>query len=221
MIYIVILPLLFICLFTIYELCKDDFLLIRRDVKLSLIFNYILLSFFVAFITARIVFIIDSNKTFLINPLLFFHLINYGGLSIFGGFLGGVFSLLVMFSEKKIAGRMLDISSLAFYPFLLPYIFLKPFSDFPLLLKFIAVLLLIVIFNVLLRFHKEYSLKDGSIFLYVFILFSSLNIFYGFFNPHYVIFWKLSFSQFLSIFWILFSLIMFILRTRDYFFKKT
>src|SRR3989338_1646869 len=198
MLTIVIFPILFVSLFILYVLCKDDFLLIRKDIKMPFLFNNI----------------------FLINPLVFFHLVNYGGLSIFGGFLGGIFGLLLFTSEKKAAGRILDISSLSFFPLLFLYLFSKPFSDFFVPLKFVIPLLLIAMFIIFLNFHKKYSLKDGNIFLYILILFSIFNLVFGFFNAHGIVLWRFSFSQTLSAFWILFSVIILVARSKNLLFKK-
>src|SRR3989344_1615048 len=87
MLTIVIFPILFVSLFILYVLCKYDFLLIRKDIKMPFLFNNIFLSIGIGMIVARLIYIVDSNKIFLINPLVFFHLVNYGGLSIFGEFL--------------------------------------------------------------------------------------------------------------------------------------
>src|SRR3989344_4407799 len=100
---------LFLSLFTIYYLSRDDLILLRKDVTIEKVFNLAFIIFFGGLFFARLAYgILYSTKIFL-NPLKFFLFPYFPGLSLTGGIAGGVLLLFLILRFKNLPiGRIFD-----------------------------------------------------------------------------------------------------------------
>jgi len=200
---------LFISLFFLYILAKHDFLLIRREINLVQIFNKAVITIVSGLFFARLFFVLDHLELQYLNPLVFLHILRFGGFSLFGFFLSISFVSFFLFQDNEIRLRFLDIFSLSFYPFLLIrfcFLSLSRFSIFFL----IPFLLALLSFGILLAFRFiHFKTKDGRVYLAILILVLILNFVNIFNSPHKNLFLNLSFSQLTSI--VVFLVALFIL----------
>ncbi|OGH37664.1 MAG: hypothetical protein A3B44_00125 [Candidatus Levybacteria bacterium RIFCSPLOWO2_01_FULL_38_21] len=175
---------LFLSLFTIYYLSRDDLILLRKDVTIERIFNLAFTTFLVGLFFARLSYAaLYSTKMFL-NPLIFFLFPYFPGLLLTGGITGGLFFLLLISKSKNLpAGRIFDIFSISLLSSLsLGYFgfFLLSrqnlFSAKPIFL----ILIYIILFYVFLKYIHQYLLKgilkDGSGGLLFLISFSAISL---------------------------------------------
>ena len=113
---IILIACLFLFLYCVFVLAKDDFLLLRKNVTLEQLFNVSFLGFFFGLFTSRLVFVLEHAKSEYLNPLIFFLFPYFPGLSITGGIAGGVFLLWFYTYRKRLPfSRILDIFSLSFF----------------------------------------------------------------------------------------------------------
>lgn len=168
---------LFLSLFTLYILSKNDFVLLRKKVSLVNVFDSLAITFISSFIVGRAVYVIESSRYDFINILKFLHFIKFPGISLFGIFLGACLALFFLFRKKEVVYRITDIISLSFYYVFLAFIILHSGNSKYLVWgKSLVVIILLFIFYFLIRFHKNYVLKDGSIALIIGILISGFSL---------------------------------------------
>jgi len=169
---------LFLFLYCVFVLAKDDFLLLRKNVTLEQLFNVSFLSFFGGLFLSRLVFVLEHAKAAYLNPLVFFLFSYFPGLSITGGIFGATLVLWVYTGRKKIPfGRILDIFSVSFFfswsaGLFLNFIIslaLTHHIGFPLLFSSIAFFCLFLLFIWLFATGK---LKDGNIGFIGFAMFA-------------------------------------------------
>lgn len=104
-----------IFLFVFYTLAKDDFVYLRRNITLDQLFNALFLGVPTTLLFARIIYIAFHPKWTYLNPLVFFVLPYYPGLSLTGGILGVVLFIFLYTKNKKIPSfRFADQVGLAF-----------------------------------------------------------------------------------------------------------
>lgn len=219
MVYVLLFISLFISFFVLYTLSKNDFVLLRQNVSLTTIFDFTLLSLFLALVFGRLFYIIDSQSFGIFSLLPFFHVVRFSGFSVFGALLGGAISIFFFFRKKKILLRFYDILALSFYPLFLLHIFLNPYSARLILVKLVLFVGAVVIFFLLQKFHKNYTLRDGSIASTIAIVVSLENFYSQFALPRTVLFAFFSFSQVLSMV-IIFAAALFLL-VRERILKRT
>ena len=174
--------LLVLSFFILFILSKRDFVLLRKNISVSLIFDYMFIALLVAFIIGRLLFILESSQFFLISPLRFIHVLRLPGFSILGFFIGGFFAVFFLFRKTKAISRIFDIFSLSFFPLFTASIFGSKIS-FGQITVPIFFIFLFILFIFLLKSHVTYRLKDGSISA-LFILFVSIFSFLINFNLH-------------------------------------
>lgn len=160
-----------ICIFVLYVLSKQDFVLLRQNISLSEVFNLAILAALFGFFFARLFFIVTSSRFDLLFPLKFFHLLKFPGFSILGFFLGSAIYLFLALRKKKGLGRIYDIFAISFMPAYIFALFFRTFNVqsfvFPILLS----LLMMGILIFFIRSHYKYLLRDGSLsFIFLFIL---------------------------------------------------
>src|SRR5687767_4688173 len=158
-----------ICLFILYMLSKQDFVLLRQNISLSQIFDALGIAIISAFLFARVLYVVNYFKSDLLSFLKFFHIIKYPGLSFFGFLAGGALCLYLIFIKKKGVGRIMDVFSISFFPLFAVSVLFEKMSGNLFLVPYISFALCVLFFIFFIRSHQKYILNDGSISL-IFIL---------------------------------------------------
>ena len=175
---------LFISLFSIYYLSRDDLILLRKDVTIERIFNLAFIIFLVGLFFARLSYgLLYSTKIFS-NPLMFFLFPYFPGLLLLGGIIGGLLFLLLISKSKNLpAGRIFDIFSISILSCLsLGYFgfFLLSGQNLLSIKPILLIIIYIVSFYVFIKYIHQYLLKgilkDGSGGLLFLILFSAVSL---------------------------------------------
>ncbi|MEK7502782.1 MAG: prolipoprotein diacylglyceryl transferase family protein [Patescibacteria group bacterium] len=175
---------LFISLFSVYYLSRDDLILLRKDVTIEKIFNLAFVVFFAGLFFARLFYgILYSAKIFL-NPLKFFLFPYFPGLSLTGGTVGGILLLFLVCRSKNFpTGRIFDIFSISILSCLsLGYLgfFLLSGQNLLSVKPIFLIIIYIVLFYVFIKYIHQYLLKgilrDGSGGLLFLISFSTVSL---------------------------------------------
>lgn len=104
-----------IFLFCTYQLTKDDFVLLRKNVTVGNVFDALFLGLPVVLFVSRIVYVVLHPSWQYINPLIFFIVPYFPGLSLQGGIIGALLFGFVYTRMKKIpTSRFFDIVSISF-----------------------------------------------------------------------------------------------------------
>jgi len=112
---LVILLCFFIFLFALFVLTRDDFVLIRKDVTLDVVFNISFVAFAVSLTSSRILYVILNPSSDFLNPLVFLLFPYFPGLSLLGAVAGGVLFLVIICKQLKLPiGRLIDYFSISF-----------------------------------------------------------------------------------------------------------
>lgn len=187
-----------VCLFILFSLSRNDFVLIRKNISPVIIFDAVFTGFFLAFIVGRIFFILDSGEYVLLYPLSFFHFLKYPGISVLGVVLGVFFSLFA-FRKKKVFLRLSDIFGLSFFPVFLISLLLRFTNPAFFIVKIVVVVGALIFFWLLIQYHKKYTMHDGSILLGVLLLLALDTFISQLQTPRQIFFMLFSFSQWVSI----------------------
>lgn len=171
-------------LFTLFAIANDDFILLRKHVTATKVFDIAFLTLFIGIFSARIFYVVFHFSPGFLNPLVFFIFPYFPGLSVPGGIIGGLmFLALYALATKLPMDRIFDVFSLSLFSVLPIGILMELLISrkFFVSLAFggafiISVLLLIVILRL---FHKG-DLKDGSISFFSLFSFSAIAFFAGF-----------------------------------------
>jgi len=175
---------LFISLFSVYYLSRDDLILLRKDVTVEKIFNLAFAIFFGGLFFARLAYgILYSTKIFS-NPLKFFLFPYFPGLSLTGGTTGGILLLFLILRSKNLpTGRIFDIFSISILSCLsLGYFgfFLLSGQNLLSVKPIFLIVVYIVLFYVFIKYIHQYLLKgilrDGSGGLLFLISFSLISL---------------------------------------------
>lgn len=167
----------FIALLVIYILANDDFVLLRRHVSMTNLFDIAFLTFFVSMFFARLMYVLFHFSPGFFNPLVFFLFPYFPGLSIGGGLIGGLLFLFLYLRYIKLShDRILDIFSISLFSALpIGLFYLAVIGKKTLTIIFAEGILIIISFVfllVLIRFfQKGESVHDGN------VSFLSLSIF--------------------------------------------
>ena len=106
---------LLIFLFTSYELSKEDFIFLRKGITTDDIFNITFLALPIALLGARLVYVLLHPSWRYLNPLIFFVVPYFPGLSIIGGIIASWLFVWYYAKNKKYPrGRILDIFGISF-----------------------------------------------------------------------------------------------------------
>lgn len=176
---------LFIFLFCIYFLSKDDLVLLRKDVSMEKFFNTIFIGVLICLIFARFFYSLFHAKQFPTNPFVFLLFPYFEGLSLVGGVIGaGILFLYLSFGRKKLLplGRMSDFCSIGFL-ITLPVGFFGYFMFSQDSFSLIRTISLMVVYTILFSiFWKLFlpqmingKLKDGTITFLFLICFSLVS----------------------------------------------
>lgn len=177
---IVLLICFFLFLFVLHFLCRDDFILLRKDVSVEKVFNIAFGVVPFALFFSRLLHALSSPSTNFLNPLYFILFPYFPGLSLIGAILGTGLSLYLIFGSKKMPiERMLDLfsfSAVSVIPFgALGYFALnRNMFSLEALFFFVFYLLTAIFFYffILSKFHKG-RIKEGSA-SFLFLVFISI-----------------------------------------------
>lgn len=158
-----------IFLFTLFVTSKEDFVFLRKNISLKIIFDIAIIVGIVALLFSRVVYAISHPSLSYLNPLVFFIIPYFPGLSAVGLVLGGLTALYIITVRQKLpVGKLYDVFSLSFLLasafFFLTDGFFQLFAKhlFVAISDGIAFLLLSVCFFLIKRFSVSFSWKDGS-----------------------------------------------------------
>lgn len=193
--YILIVPVLIICIFILFVLSRHDFAILRRNITLVQIFDKVFIAMIIGFVVGRFIYIFNSGQYYLLNFLAFFHLIRNSGFSIFGFFVGLVVASGLLFRKSKIMFRMLDVILLSFFP-----VAILSCADSVFLIKnmFInagIIFFLLTIFFLLLRLNAKTKVRDGFIASILLGCVCVITIISNMKSSHTVLLFNASFSQ--------------------------
>lgn len=174
---LIFIPAVFIFFYSLYNLVKDDYILIRKNITIEAIFDIAFICSAATILFSRVFFFISHTLTSKNVLLLFFS--RAGGLSLMGAIVGGTFCLYFLSKYRKIPlGRLFDFFILALVvslPFgFLGYtlIFFKTSFIFGLVNAVLYVFLWVLFFRVLYPKFMNRTLREGTISLLFFIIFS-------------------------------------------------
>jgi len=101
-------------LFTLFILSKDDFVLMRRNVSQRLLFDIACVSGVVGLFFARLVYVAMNPSIAYFNPLVFFIIPYFPGISTAGFLFGMCLSVYIFAVRKKLPiGKVFDIVALS------------------------------------------------------------------------------------------------------------
>lgn len=218
--YITFFLLCVVTLFILYVLSKNDFVLLRKNISLAKIFDVMIISFLFSFIPSRLFYVLDTFSFGLLKTLGFFHILKFSGLSFLGFMLGIFFVVYLFFRQKKATLRIFDIYSLTFFPLFIFSLFIIKFPGYFLFVQIGLAILLLFLFGFLIRFHKNFTLSDGGVFLIFSFLIALINIGINFFMMRKPLFSFITFSQIVSIGIIVVACVAFLLTQKKFFSKK-
>lgn len=176
MTYVLLVPFLLICFFILHTLSKNDFVLLRENISLQQIFDSVFICIILSFFAGRAFYIFDTFSFDYFHILKFLHIVRFSGFSFFGFIVGISISLFILFYRKKAMKRIYDIFSLSLFPLLILTGVFSPENGVLMAVKYLYLFLLVIIYGFLLSFHKNYTLKDGSISLILLIGFAIFEI---------------------------------------------
>ena len=196
-----LISILIVCFFLLYILCRQDFVLLRQNISLSQILDMAAIAITFAFITGRLLFLINNSEFSLLHTIRFFHFVKFPGISPLGFSLGGVFALWFLMRNKKGILRIFDIFSISFLPLYLFSLILRSYpSQIAIFLPAIATIFLLALFIFFLKSHFMYILRDGTISLMLLLIVSVDTLLYEYLNmDRFIILFDLSPGQLLGI----------------------
>lgn len=167
---IIILLCFFLFLFTLYVLSREDFVFLRKNISVEEIFDVAFITAVVSLFFSRLFFVLIQFDMSYLNPLIFFLIPYFPGLSLLGGILGCVVSVLIITKHKKYPrGRFLDFFSIALLS-VLPlgytgFLLVSPRESliFSILPIFYYSLLFLFYWKILLPRFLQGQIKDGML----------------------------------------------------------
>lgn len=207
---------LFIFLFCIYSLCKDDLVFLRKDVSMEKLFNLIFVGSIFSFFMARLFHGLFYDKNIFANPFVFLLFPYFSGLSLVGGIVGAIlFFLFLQFrlSSSLPLGRIFDFFSVAFLivaPLgLLGYIMFS-LNQFSIIKTSYIAISYIILFSVFLKIFLPQLLsgkfKEGTVAFLFILCFSVVNFVGSFLGDKQIFVFKLIPEDYILIFMIAGSL---------------
>lgn len=168
----------FVFLYTLYLYVQEDFVLMRKNVTTSQVFDLTFLGMLWSLLIARIFFVAAKPFGMYLNPLVFFLVPYFPGLSFAGGILGGILFLWIYSRQKKLpAMRILD--SIALSLVLGSGVYSSIFGVLEILRRhsdgivyIVMAVFLLLLFWLLSNLYQKGKLTDGSIGLNSILLLS-------------------------------------------------
>lgn len=220
MLLIFTIPILAVCFFSLYVLSKHDFVLIRKNVSVKTVFDLSFLSIIVAFLIGRLFFIMNDGRRELLNPIQFFHVFRFPGVSVFGFFLGGAISVWFLFRKTKALYRIYDIFTISFLPLFLFHLSFRSYPVFSYLVSTLILVIGLLFWMFIIRSHQKYTFKDGTISYLVTSLIAFDAFFYSFLTPRKTLVLNLSILQLVSAILLIFAVFMLWANQKRIFAKK-
>lgn len=180
--FIVLIICLVLFLFKLYHIANDDFILAKKNILLEEVFNSAFICGVTALLFARIFYVMFHPNPVFLNPLGFLLFPYFPGLSLTGGVVGGILSLLIYSKIKKFpTERVFDFFSAAFI-FVLPegligYILLSQeitIGNIAKLVLFTTIFLTSSIY--LYPKANALEIKDGTLSMLFLIFFSLISL---------------------------------------------
>ncbi len=175
---------LFIFLFCIYTISKDDIILLRKDISMEKLFNLVFIGSFLCLLSSRFFYGLINSKLILSNPFVFLNFFSFPGLSLVGGVLGGCVLFLYLFVKKNKQlplGRIADFCSIGvLITFPVGYLGYFMFSNNLSLIKaviliFVYTILFAIFWKIFLPQLISGNIKDGTIAFLFLICFSTVS----------------------------------------------
>jgi prolipoprotein diacylglyceryltransferase len=179
---VVLLPAVFVFLYSLYRLVKDDYVFIRKGISLEQSFDIAFITLWISLFFSRI---FDMFFNYQLNKNLFlqFFTLRDGGFSIIGAIIGGVIALFIMGKYKRIPlGRVSDFFTLSFL-FALPVGYLGSAilaERNQLLYTFLNAILFFLLMIFFVQFLKpklmSRNLKEGTISILFLLFFAIITL---------------------------------------------
>lgn len=170
-------------LFCLYHISKEDLTFIKRNVSIDDMFNIAFITLFAGLFFARLFYVIFNFAPGFLNPLVFFLVPYFPGLSVIGGIVGGVIVILYIAKKEKFPmKRILDFLSLSFLaglPFCyIGSIFLSSTFNYfvHLFLPLLFFMLFLFAYIIVLPRLLKKELKPGMLGTSILIVFSFLYL---------------------------------------------
>lgn len=192
--YLLIGPVIGVCLFILFVLSRHDFAILRRNITLVQIFDKVLIATVFGLFVGRFVYIINSGDYYLFHFLAFFHVLRNSGFSVFGFFLGLVVASVFFFRKSKIMFRMMDVVMLSFFPVAILNSVISKFVLSNIFINISVCIFLIFIFFCFLRLNTKAKVKDGFVATVLLIIVCIMAIVTNIGNSNPLLY-HLSFSQ--------------------------
>lgn len=212
------LTIIFICLFILFAISRHDFVLIRQNISLRQIFDNAFIIIVTSFMSARLGFILYSQKFELLSPLKYFYLTKYWGVLYFFGFISMTLVIYFLFRKKKNILRIYDIYFISFSPIILFDIILQNNGSVNLILKVISVSVLSLFYLWFIKINNKFTLKDGFITSIILITYSLVSLAFSFSNKGFLNF-NFLWYQVILFLAVIFSAVLLFLVQRNFFNK--
>jgi prolipoprotein diacylglyceryltransferase len=195
----------FVFLFCLYKLSKDDIVLIRKNISLDQLFNVVFLISIAGFLSARIFYVLSNPDRGFLNPLVFFLVPYFPGLSLVGGVAGAVLLLIYYGRQKKYpVGRILDFVVISLFAALplgyIAVVFEKRTMTFleSIFLPILYGLLFLIMYKVFFPRLIQNNLQPGSIGTLGLILFSLISFLTSMVQNKMGLIWFIGITEVLS-----------------------
>jgi hypothetical protein len=177
---LILLPSLFVLLYCLYKLFKDDYVFMRKNVSAEQAFDVAFTVIWVSLFSSRLVYLLLHAQGQ--NLFLSFFSAKIGGLSFVGAVIGGIIMLYLVSKYKKLPlGRLSDFFTLSVLVSL-PLAFLSnAFLHKKVALLFdlfnAAIYFLLVLFFTKVLYPKlmQRTLKEGNITIFFILFFSFVS----------------------------------------------
>jgi len=176
------LPALFLFLYILYRLVKDDYIFIRKGISLEQSFDIAFITLWVSLFSSRLLFLLFHLYPGQ-NILFDFFSFNKGGFSLTGAIIGGMIVVYLTGRYKRVPlGRLSDFLSLSF-SYALPLLFLSD-AIFAKKSELLFVFLNAVVYFILLLFFVQFlypkvmnrTIKEGLLSLVFLLAFSLISL---------------------------------------------
>lgn len=199
--FILLIGALVITMFLMFTLARNDFVLLRKNVSLHEFFDAAIISMAIGLLCARIFFIIDVQEWSWFHPFRFFHLVKVPGLSLYGFFVGVIIPLFLLLHKKNVLHRVYDILFISLLPIFVMSLATRTYSlGVPsFVMQILLAVVCIAIIYICITFFHNYTLRDGSLALIIFLLVSIDLFLRGFLEEYPDLIFSLSLSQICAI----------------------
>lgn len=174
---------IFIFLFTLYVLSLDDFVFLRKNVSQIILFDIVLVSGLVGLFFSRLAYALLHPSFAYFNPLVFFIVPYFPGLSLSGFLIGGCLTIYMLCVRRKLPmGRIFDVFALSLYPASAVFFLGEVIQDglkkdfFLLVVSLGSGMLFMLLFFFFKRFLTKSAWHDGSMSITLLAVFAVLHL---------------------------------------------